>query len=542
MITKRIKQFIIAGSVCCCVTAAMTACSDWDDHYDGAGAESGSQTSLWQEMNSNPQLSNFCKVLEGTKVFRMHKKTPTSYAQLLDGGQSFTVVAPVNGTFNHDSLLQLAQTNQGDSIVEKFFIKNHLSRTAGSMKEAEVKMLMMNSKNMNLSKGSINGVTLNASNIHTKNGILHIAAAPLPYEYNLYEALNDLPEMSGIGQQLRQYEEDYFVADASVSSGIVEGVPVYVDSVVVERNRILESIGSLNDEDSTYLVVAPRSAGWEKAWENTKQYFVYDEKVLKRDSLQEYWTARALMDDAVFNMNEKRNQEKDSLYSVPYLGWYRSWSEGKPVFHRFLKSELLQGATEMHCSNGKLYEVDEWPFTPEQTFLKEIWTEGESSWLITAEKDCSYNVRSQVADSISSNAYLQIVPRTATSNWELTYRLNNTLSAEYEIYAVILPRSVAGLDNAKPCKFKATLNYVDEKGASQTYNFENVQFKSNPEKVDSVLLGKVFLPACNYNQTDIKVSIKLVCSILARETANYSREMYLDCIYLRPRTSNTEEQ
>ena len=83
---------------------------------------------------------------------------------------------------------------------------------------------------------------------------------------------------------------------------------------------------------------------------------------------------------------------------------------------------------------------------------------------------------------------------------------------------------------------------MDEKGASQTYNFENVQFKSNPEKVDSVLLGKVFLPACNYDQTDIKVSIKLVCSILARETANYSREMYLDCIYLRPRTSNTEEQ
>lgn len=270
MISKNIKYFLIAGVVSCGFTAALTACSDWDDHYDGAGAESGSQTSLWQEINSNPQLSDFCKVLEGTKVFRMHKKTPTSYAQLLDGGQSFTVVAPVNGTFNRDSLLQLAQTNQGDSIVEKFFIKNHLSRTASSVKETEVKMLMMNSKNMYMTTGDINGVALNTPNIHTKNGVLHITATPLPYEYNIYEALNDFPEMGGIGQQLRKYEEDYFNADASVSSGIVEGVPVYVDSVVIERNRLLWNIGYLNSEDSTYLVVAPRSAGWEKAWESTK--------------------------------------------------------------------------------------------------------------------------------------------------------------------------------------------------------------------------------------------------------------------------------
>ena len=38
-------------------------------------------------------------------------------AQLLDGGQSFTVLAPVNGTFNKDSLLRLVQTAVGDSIV-----------------------------------------------------------------------------------------------------------------------------------------------------------------------------------------------------------------------------------------------------------------------------------------------------------------------------------------------------------------------------------------------------------------------------------------
>ena len=88
----------------------------WDDHYD-ATAGPGSELTLWQTMKQQSQLSDFCQVLEQTKVFRQHKKTATSYAQLLDGGQSFTVLAPVNGTFNKDSLLRLVQTAVGDSIA-----------------------------------------------------------------------------------------------------------------------------------------------------------------------------------------------------------------------------------------------------------------------------------------------------------------------------------------------------------------------------------------------------------------------------------------
>ena len=33
MITKSIKQFLIAGSLCCGVATAFTSCSDWDDHF-----------------------------------------------------------------------------------------------------------------------------------------------------------------------------------------------------------------------------------------------------------------------------------------------------------------------------------------------------------------------------------------------------------------------------------------------------------------------------------------------------------------------------
>lgn len=543
---NRIKSYVVAGLLGSSVATAITACTEWDDHYEAGDAGDGSSLTLRQQLQANSQLSDFNKLLEQTKVFRMHKKTAVSYADLLGSGQLFTVVAPVNGTFNLDSLLQLVETNQGDSMVEKSFVLNHLARSATSLKSVEQDMLMLNNKHVKLQDSQIQDVTVVKGNQHAVNGVLHVAERPLPYDYNLYEALCDMPDMAAIGAFLRQYEWDEFDADASVSSGIVEGVPVYVDSVVVERNRMLDNIGLLNAEDSTYWVVAPTAEGWQRAWEQTAGYFAYDNSMLKGDSLQQYWTNRALLDDAVFNMTDQKSVN-DSLVSVPYLSWRKSYVSGKPVFHvfktPFAPGGILYGAQAVRCSNGVLYKTQEWPFTPEQTFFKEIWTEGESTWLITEEKVCTYNARREVADSISGNSYLQILPEKTTSNWELTFRVANTLAGDYDVCAVILPKHVSNQTNPdlRPCKFKATVNYIDEQGIAQSFNCNNTQFQSNPEKVDTVVLAEAFhFPACNYGQTNNKITVKLMCSIIARETSKYAREMYLDCIYLRPRNSKAE--
>ena len=95
----------------------------------------------------------------------------------------------------------------------------------------------------------------------------------------------------------------------------------------------------------------------------------------------------------------------------------------------------------------------------------------------------------------------------------------------------------------KPCKFRALITYVDSLGNEQTFNCGNTQFKTNPEAVDTVVIAENFhFPVCNFDQNDIKATVKLTCSILARETSTYAREMYIDCIYLRPRTTKSEEQ
>jgi len=524
---------------------SLSSCTDWDDHYEPS-VDSGVGGTLWEQLTADPQLSDFCEVLEKTEIFRMHKKRGVSYADLLRGGQAFTVMAPVNGTFNKDSLLNLVQTAPGDSMVEKAFVFNHLSRMTTSLKATPQSLRMMNGKSLELTETTIQGIPVIKANQHAANGIIHVMSQSLPYGYNLYEALCDDHEVALAGACLRQYEWDEFDADASVISGYNEGVPVYEDSVVYERNRMLQSIGLLNAEDSTYWVVAPTAAGWERAWNNITQYFVYDESYQKRDSLQRFYTTRAIFDDAVFNMTDQLTTT-DSLVSVPYQNWRKSYVAGKPVYHVFQKpfepGGILNGARKLQCSNGVLYKTDEWPFDPVKTYFKELWTEAEATWLIIPpEKSCRYTGIRQVADSISENAFLQIVPSSGTANWELTFRIDNVLSGAYDVCVILLPQTVVN-ENARlrPCKFKAAINYVELDGKTNSFNCDNKVFQSNPEKVDTIVLAEAFrFPASNYGQSTNKINLTLKCNIGPLETSRFSREMLLDCIYLRPRTSNEE--
>lgn len=524
----------------------LASCSDWNDHYEGTADAASEGATIWQQMKATPELSDFCDVLEQTKVYRMHKKTPVSYADLLSGGQSFTVLAPVNNTFNKDSLLQLVQTVRGDSAVEKSFVQNHITRSLVSSSPNTAKMLMLNMKHMTMENGLVDNTPVKLANTKSSNGMFHILQHALPYKHNILEMLCDNPQLTDIGANIMSFNEDIFDPTSSVSNGVIDGVPIYVDSVVYERNRLLENVGLLDAEDSTYLVVVPTTEGWREIYNETSQYFLYDKSVEKRDSLQQYYTMSALLEDAVFNMTDQKSIQ-DSLISVPYLRTNQSFEKGKKVYHVFQKpfeeGGILYGANKLDCSNGRIYTTPKWSFKPTDTFFKELRTEGESTWMLTQERDCSYNIRRQIADSISSGSYLQIIPKSGTSNWELTFRISNTLAGDYDICMVLLPQSVAGLNNGKPCKFKATINYVDEDNNAQSFNCNNTQFESNAERVDTIVVAEGFhFPTCNYDQNEVKVTVKLQCSILARETSRYSREMYLDCIYLRPRTSKSDEQ
>ena len=116
----------------------------------------------------------------------------------------------------------------------------------------------------------------------------------------------------------------------------------------------------------------------------------------------------------------------------------------------------------------------------------------------------------------------------------MTYEVGGTLSGTYDLYAVVLPKTVylSNSRDTKPNKWKTTVTYVDEVGKTQTVMFPD-EVESDGIHVDTVKLGRVTLPVCSYGQQDATLNVHLRCYVTSRQTS-YSREMFLDCIYLKP--------
>lgn len=91
-ITRWISRSVLASSA----LLAFVACSD--DHFDIKN-NFGSDKTLWENIESDAQLSDFATLLKRTKVIKAdndHKATLTA-AELLNQPQTFTIWAPVNG-------------------------------------------------------------------------------------------------------------------------------------------------------------------------------------------------------------------------------------------------------------------------------------------------------------------------------------------------------------------------------------------------------------------------------------------------------------
>ena len=518
--------------------SVLTSCSDWSDHYENASGGSNAN-SLFEEIASRADVSDFTEVLMNTRVFRQHKVTSTNYAEVLSGGQSLTVMAPLNGTFNKDSLLAELQTAQGDSAVENFFVKNHLVRSPHSAVDSRLKML--NGKYIDFSSTSIGGVPLSESNIETRNGTLHILQGPVIYNKTLYETLVMDKDFTDIGGIIASYNEDYFDENASVSSGMIDGVPIYVDSVIIERNKMMEAIGLLNAEDSVYYMSVPTNAGWKSAWTKAVKYFNYADNVEKRDSLQKYWTTRALLDDAIFSRTIQ-SSEKDSVISY----WYTKITPEYHVFYKPYEPTGLFGKAKgkRMCSNGILYYYDEWPFDPQQTYFKKIEQEGESTWNITAwtSDKCNTNPKTTNDKRVHKGGYVQIIPASTNGTYDVTYKLTNVLSGKYNVHLVTIPKTIYS-EAAKnlPVKYKIKLTYYGQDGKEIVKDcgaFDStigtVEGNITPDDVSNMIVAaNMEFPVSLYNQSNY-VTITITGNANKKKASTETSEMYLDYIYLEP--------
>ena len=520
----------------------LISCSDtWNSHYE---IDPGitSDKSLWEKMQSNDNLSDFREILEITNVTSYNSVSEVTYAELLNLDQKFTVWAPENGTFNKDSLIELCNSGvTGERSVEKSFVRNHIARYLYSISSlTERDIMLLNRKEKHLQGFVFGNVSITTPNIVANNGILHIINGKIPYFANIYEGMSGDLELSMLVAFYKAFQADSLDEFSSVSSGIVDGKTVYVDSVLIEKNILLTELGYINNEDSSYLMIAPTNKAWEEAYQKILPYFAFS-YIDQADSLQKYWTKHSIINDLTFNSNLQKSAN-DSLVSTKY-----DLKEPKQhVFYKpFAQGGILSDVKSISkSSNGLIYKVDKWPFSIQESFFHPIIVEAEQESNILDYSLSTLNLRTVPGDSISKNGYLDVVPSKSSSNPVITFQVKNTLSGKYDICVVLAPQTVYktpitkadSLDCFRPYKFRAILYYVNEKGESKNYNCGGGTFSNNPYKMDTVCVTQGFkFPTCNFNQNEVKVSLRLQCYVLSSETTKYNREMFIDCIYLKPR-------
>jgi uncharacterized surface protein with fasciclin (FAS1) repeats len=159
-----------------CAVCGLSACADWDDHYDAdSSVLSSQQQSLWHSIEQDAELSQFASLLKKVN-FDKELRLPKTY----------TIWAPKNDSYDFDALSQLS-----DSALLKSFVQNHISQNnvIASGKQDNQRVFMLNRKMM-LFNGdgsyTIRDVNLDQANIACNNGTLHKLSGKIDYLKNIH--------------------------------------------------------------------------------------------------------------------------------------------------------------------------------------------------------------------------------------------------------------------------------------------------------------------------------------------------------------------
>jgi hypothetical protein len=551
MKTKYMHKIQI-GAVTFITALTCIACSDtWDDHYSNQTSNNGS---LWSAITSNSDLSNFAKVAEGC-----------GYDRKLSSDQVFTVFAPINSSLTStvaDSLIAEYKTEKQSGIKDEYnevitqFFENHVSLYNTSVSSlTNDTVVMMNGKYELLTQNTFGSSKLLSKNALYNNGILYTIDKMESYFPNVWEYLKKNSDLDSLSNFLYSFNKYEFDASKSVVGGIVDGKTVYLDSVTEFSNRILDNYGYVDREDSNYVMIMPTNTLWKSLYDEYIQYFNYDNKTTKRDSMVYNTTKLAIINDIFYNLNDQAkdfnlaNKTADSIVSTAY-------SKYRYEYHKFLNpfdesTGILKGLNKfVECSNGWAAVTDKWRIDKKLSFFMPIKIECERS----AYQDTVLNaniplpIRSIDATNsyygkISNNEYVEVAPMNSSVIPYITYNIPNLLSnIGYDIYCVFVPAIVynsKALDADRyPCKVRFTLGYTKQNGTAGTTTFKNgssTDFITTPDVIDTVLVASnTTVPTCSYGLDEPTVTLKVQSTVTSTQTGKYTRTMRLDCIILKP--------
>ena len=504
----------------------VVGCTDWDAHYDVENQKVQADKTLWEEIESRPQLAEYKNLLE-----------QYGYKEVLNGTQMYTVFAPAGAI----DTVGLSNEKICTEVIE-----NHVARFVHSANSAtnDKEIVMLNTKSVLFTRSG-EGYTFGGNklteelNIVAKNGVLHVIEGQQKFFHNIWEYLTTDARFDSICNYLYSFNEDYLDEEKSVKGEInAEGKQEYLDSVIVSYNQMLYSLGQLNNEDSTYTMIVPTNEAWSEAYERVKPYYRYPRKgVLNPDSLGEYHTRQAMVRDLVFSHTVQKSVE-DSLVSTTKGVFYNPFET--------ILSEYSSWEQSEKCSNGGVFVVNELRHNPWDSWHEEIKVEAENLNALIEDKEAQriiYRTKLGSSDSlftkVSGGSYLEM-QETRSEHPELAFNIWNTLAGKYNLKIVFLPQELATsrTKTIKPNLFKVECCYITEDGKfiEDSPSFKAYNLKNNPDVIDTLDVGVLNLDYCVYGQekVGVKVKMKNTFGTKASDYTKNSGTFLIDCFILEP--------
>lgn len=559
------------GMACCTVVAAMTltACSDWDDHFDANTSVLESQhSSLWQNIEKTGNLSQFASLLK-----------KTGYDEQLSASQTFTVWAPVDDSFDYATL-----SNQSNDRITREFIENHIARNnypaSGQLEES---IYMLNEKKMLFSGASeydIQGVSLVTPNLSScNNGTLHAIQGRLPFLSSIYESLvNFDDEIDSISSYILSFDEKKIDETKSKKGPVTNGEQTYLDTVYYEHNDLFDLHDSyINKEDSSYTMIAPTNKAWDKAMATIHSYFNYvpefefiekpaDSRVVEKVKIQDAVAMQdsiskvVMISSLFYNNNIYDNKKLKTLKEGETLNCDSLVSTSRVKMYGEDAADLFANTKRIENSNGSLW------VTTDDTLRMRTWTiwnpeirleaENLAYWADYASVNGDPDIKTvnkqneEVLGTISNNRYIEVEPASKSVNPEIFFYLPNVRSTEYSVYVVFVPANINSKYYAEPLKknhLEFTFAYADEKGKMTEEVIKDIDtavdtLQNVPgmtAKVDTTYVGDITFKTSYVGLYTSDQSyapyMRIRSRVSSKQAATYDRTMRIDCIILRPK-------
>lgn len=362
------------------IVLGLSSCKKWEEHVEVV--DPLFESTLLEQINSNPELSLFSQYLKDTKQ-----------DSVLASSKSFTIWAPTNAA------LQALDPSVVNNIQQlTLLVRNHISNQsyfAAALSDT-IRIRALNGKNVFFYKGMFEDANVTKSDIGVGNGVLHIVDKAIMPKMSIWEFINADPSVSLQKSKLLLYSDSTFVPSKAVLLGYdAAGMPIYEAGTGYDRFNSFLMDEQIDNEDSLFTYFVLNDVAF--ASETAKLAPFY--KVYIGSTVNNTLSAEATDDAAVRNLSVRGlytvEQIPDTLYSandrviltIDKSKIERSYRASNGIVHVMksisynlpskLKTVIIQGERGFTLQSNKTIRIRNRrnAFHPDQPGYKTIFTD-----------------------------------------------------------------------------------------------------------------------------------------------------------------------